>query len=415
MKRLLEGARLLDPLHGIDRVGSVLVEDGRILALDPGTVEAEHVDLSGRVLAPGFVDLAANLRDPGRDWLEGLQNGAAAAAAGGFTTVVLSPDVDPVTDEPTRVAALVERAASAPVELAVAGAVTVGLGGRDLAEVGLMAEAGAVAYSDGAHALDDVLVLRHALLYLRPLGLPVLLRAGEPTLEAAGAMHDGEIATRIGLRGIPAGAEELAIARIAALAHDAGCSVHLTGVTTARGVAMVRHQQAIGAPVTASTIALHTLLTDAAVRDSIYDSATRVVPPLRTESDRLSVVEALSDGTLVAATSWHEPLCRVEKELEFELCEPGATGLETALSSLVEGTGDLATAIRALTGGATVLGREHGLVEGAPADLVVLQPDARWTVGELVTRGTNTPLRGRELPVVVEATLKAGVVVHGAL
>ena len=415
MKRLLEGARLLDPHRGIDRVGSLLVEDGVIAALDPGSCDSERIDLAGRVIAPGFVDLAANLRDPGRDWLEGLANGAAAAAAGGFTTVLLSPDVDPVTDEPTRVAALVERTEGLPVELAVAGAVTVGLGGEDLAEVGLMAEAGAVAYSDGAHAHADVLVLRHALLYLRPLGLPVLLRAGEPTLEAAGAMHDGEVATRIGLRGIPAGAEELAIARIAALAHDAGCPVHITGITTARGVAMLRHQQSVGAPVTASTTALHTLLTDAAVMDSVYDPSTRVVPPLRPEADRQAVIEALADGTLVAAASWHEPLCRVEKELEFEICEPGASGLETALSALVEGTGSLDTAVRALTGGAAVLGREHGLVVGAPADLVVLRPDARWTVAELVTRGTNSPLLGRELPVVVQATVKGGTTVHGTL
>ncbi len=417
MKRLLEGARLLDPIGGVDRVGDLLIEHGRVAAIDPGPVDAQRVDLSGHVVTPGFFDLSANLRDPGRTWLEGLEAGAAAAAAGGFTTVLLNPAVDPVTDDPSRVRELLERSTGLPVELAVAGAITVGLAGRDLAEVGRMAEAGACAFSDGGRVHDDALVLRHALLYLRPLGRPVLVRGGDPTLEAAGVMHDGEVATRIGLRGIPVAGEELAIARLGALANDTGCSVHVTGVTTARGVAMLRHVRAQGAPVSASTIALHTLLTDQAVCDTVYDSATRLVPPLRSASDRAALVAALEDGSLCAAASWHEPLSRVEKELEFELAEPGAIGLETALSALVAGTGRLETAVRALTGGAQVLRREHGLAPGCSADLAVLDPEAEWTVGEvpLASRSSNTPLWGRSLPVVVRATLHRGEVVHGAL
>lgn len=416
MRMLLEGGRLLCPETGLDRLGDLLIEDGVIAAIDPsGELDAARVDCAGRVVAPALVDLDAELCDPGRTWLEDLETGAAAAAAGGFTAVLMSPHTDPVLHDAAGVRELRSRVeAGSPIALLVAGALTMDLAGERLAEVGLMLEAGAAALSDAGRATADSLLLRHAMLYAGRFGRPILLRPGEPGLEG-GAMHEGAVSNRIGLRGVPAAAEAIGVARLCELARDTGAPVHLAGVTTAAGVAQLRLARGAGAPVTASVSALHTLLTDEAVADSGYHPHARLCPPLRSEVDRQAVVDAVRDGTIDAVTSAHRPRNRVTKELEFALAEPGAVGLETALSAAVEGLGDLALALRALSAGpARVLGMRRQIAVGADAELVILDASARASVApeRFSSKCRNTPLAGRELPVVIAQTLHRGRAVY---
>jgi len=419
MTLLLEGGRLLCPETGLDRIADLLIVEGRIDAIGPaeaaGLEGIERVDCAGFVVTPSLVDLSAELCDPGRTWLEDLETGSAAAAAGGFTTVLMSPRTDPVVQDAATVRDLVQRArATSAIDLRVAGALTVDLAGEQLAEVGLMIEAGAAALSDGGRVISSSMVARHAMLYAARLGRPLLLRPGEPILEG-GVMHEGVVSTLIGMRGIPASAEVIGVARLTALALETGAPVHLTDVTTAQGVALLRHARAQGAPVTASVSAHHVLLTDEAVADSGYDTNTRLSPPLRSQADRQAVIEALGDGTIDAVHSAHAPRNRVGKEREFALASPGAVGLETALSATVEGVGDLALALSVLSARpARVLGLERRIAVGSPAELVILDPSARSQTApeRFFSKCRNTPLAGRELPVVVQGTLSEGRLVY---
>ena len=421
MKLLLEGGRVLCPGSGEDRQADVLVEDGRIAAVggfDSNGVDAERLDCSGQVVTPALVDLEANFCDPGMPWREDLVSGSASAAAGGFTTVLVSPATDPVLDEPATVRDLLDRAAKeATIEVRVAGALTVGLEGKEVAEVGLLVEAGASALSNAGVFIENTAVLRYMILYARGFGCPILLRAGDLWLEAEGVMHEGEVSARIGLRGTPDASEEIGVARLAALSRVTGTAIHITGVTTAKGVDQLRIAQEAGVEVSASTSAHHLLLSDMAVLESGYDSSTRLSPPLRSEGDRLALVQAVKDGIVGSVTSQHEPWTRVEKELEFERAQPGAVGLETALSAAVEALGGLEPALAALSRRpGEFLGLDRRLAPGAPAEIVVLDPGAIWSVeaAGLASRCGNTPLLGRELPVRVSTTIHKGRRVHTA-
>ena len=413
----LEGGRVLCPVTGRNERADVLLRDGLIQAVGAGLGPAdESLDCEGAVVCPALVDLDAELCDPGVTWRETLVTGSRAAAAGGFTTVLASPATSPAVDDAAIVRELAARAErEACIEIRVAGGLTEGLKGEELAELGLMAEAGAVAFSNGDRLVPDSLVLRNALLYARPFGLPVLLRAGERELESVASMHEGPTSLLAGLRGLPAAAEELAVARLISLARYTGCHVHVLGVTTALALAWLRRARQEGVPITGTTIALHTLLVDEAVLESGYDPNTRLLPPLREETDRKAVLDALRDGTLLGATSGHRPRTLVDKELEFAHAVPGAVGLETALGCVLAGSGDLSVAIRALsTGPARLLGLDRRVAEGAPAELVVVQPDQNWTVdpARMHSKCGNTPLTGRRLPGLVRATLHRGAVVH---
>jgi dihydroorotase len=230
-------------------------------------------------------------------------------------------------------------------------------------------------------------------------------------------MHEGEISARIGLRGIPDASEEIGVTRLAALSRVTGAPLHISGVTTARGVEMLRVAQEAGVAVSASTSAHHLLLSDVAVLESGYDSSTRLSPPLRSEKDRQALVQAVKDGIVGSVTSQHEPWTRVEKELEFERAQPGAVGLETALSATALALGGLAPALTALsTQPAAFLGLDRRLAPGMPAEIVVLDPDGKWCVepSEMASRCGNTPLVGRELPVRVLTTIHKGRPVHHA-
>lgn len=413
----LKGGRLLCTSTGVDRMGDLWVHQGRIRLSAPEGVQAQVIDCTGQVVTPALVDLDARLCDPGYTWRESLSTGGEAALRGGFTCVVANPETDPVTDDPSFVREVIARAGlESKVEIKVAAALTKGLKGEMLSELGLMAEAGASLFSNADHLVSDSLVLRNALLYARPLGLPVMLRAGDAELESVAVMNEGANSALAGLRGIPAAAEEFGIARLIALARYTGTHVHVLGVSTKLALAQLKAGLASGAPISGSTTALHCLLNDAEVLASGYDTDTRLMPPLRTEEDRLALLEALADGTLLGVSSAHAPLTRVDKELEFAYATPGAIGLETALSSLLSCL-PLEHALRALSAGpAKLLGIERSLRDGAPAELLVLDPQATWTVDPTLfaSKSANTPLAGRQLTGVLSAVIHKGERLHPA-
>jgi len=415
---LLKGARVLCPTSGLDEVIDVRVTDGCIAAVGTGVGEAgdREIDCTGLVLCPGFVDLVSDLGEPGMTWREDLQSGSEAAAAGGFVTVLASPRTDPVIDNPALVQEVrrrAERVTGARVE--VVGALTQGCGGVNLAEIGLMVEAGAVALSDGGETIADTRILRRALEYSRNFHVPVFLRPADPSLEVGGLMHEGAVSIQIGLRGIPAESEEIGVARAIAMARRSGARVHLSHVTTARAIAAVAAAKAEGLPVTATVPARHLVLTDQDVMDGVYDTSTKVMPPLRPASDQKAACAALKDGTLDGICADHRPWSRVEKELEFAHARSGAMGLETALAATLGGLGgDVAAPVRAMsTGPAHVLGRTPCIAVGEPADLAIFSTEVGIVAGPWRSKGTNEPLEGRSLPGRVVCTVVAGRVVFG--
>lgn len=410
---VLRGGRVLCPASGTDQVLDLRIVDGRVVErgahLEAG--DARVIDCAGRAVLPGFVDLVADLADPGATWREDLRTGSQGAAAGGFTTVLASPATEPVIDSGAVAAGAVQATRGLPgARVLRAGAVSLGLKGQELAEMGTMLEEGCVALSDGGLAMGDAAVLRNALEYARPFGAPVLLRPALPSLETRGCMHEGKVSLEIGLRGIPAASEEVGLELILALVRLTGSRVHCSHLTTARSVALLRQAQDEGLPVTGSAPARSLLLTDAWVRDHGYDPAGRLLPPLRPEADRLALLAAVRDG-VIGLCSDHQPWTRVDKELEFERATPGATGLETAFSAALTALdGDLPAVVSALSvAPAAVLGRLARLAEGDVADLVVVDPDATWTVGPpRWSRSDNEPLRGRSLRGRVHLTLVDG-------
>jgi len=414
---ILRGGRVVCPATDTDSIMDIVIHDGRIVALGDTQVEGRVVECTGFVVSPGFIDLGAELGDPGYLWREDLTTGSEAGAAGGFTTIVASPKTDPVVDTPVAVTELSVRAASVSgARILISGAVTKGLKGEQLSELGLMIEAGAVALSDGRKTMMHTGLLRRALDYARPFGAPVMMRPGDTDLEGSGVMHEGEVSLQIGLRGIPSAAEEIGVARLISLASLTGCSVHLSQVTTAGAVRQIRAAKAAGVPVTGAVPARHLVLTDRAVDDSVYDTATRLLPPLRSESDRLACVEGVKDGTLDCITADHVPLTRIEKELEYMHAKPGAMGLETALGATLKGLGgDLSATIQAMAvGPATVLGREAVIEVGAVADLAVFAPIAESEVGApFRSKGLNEPLSGRRLPGCIQLTVRDGCIIYG--
>jgi len=416
---LLRGGRVVCPATGTDGTLDVRVADGVVSEIGAGLdgQGAREIDCSGGILAPGWTDLGTELCDPGLTYREDLSTGSEAGAAGGFTTLVASPATDPVVDTPAVAADVVARAKMVSgASVLQSGALTLGLSGAELSEVGLMVEAGCVALSDGRVAMADSEVLLRVLQYVRPFDVPILLRPGEPALERGGVMHEGSASMHAGLRGIPGAGEELGIARIIALVRATGTRVHLTQVTTAVGVAQVRVAKAEGLPLTAAVPARHLLLTDAEVGASVYDTATRLLPPLRSESDRLACVDGIKDGTLDAITADHVPWTRVDKELEYMHARKGANGLETALGAAWAALdGDAAALVRAMAiGPAAVFGRCAQIAVGSAADLVVFQPGREWTPSApFRSRGGYDPLCGRTLPAAVAMTMVGGRIVFG--
>lgn len=420
---LITNARLLDPASGLDGPGAVLVREGVIADLGAGLAApegAQALDARGACLAPGLVDLRANLGEPGAEHRETIASAAAAAAAGGITTLCVLPDTDPPLDDPALLSFMIRRGeATGSVALLPYGAATAGCAGRDLAEFGLLREAGAIAFTDGARAIGNARTMRIALSYAAAFGTFIVQHPEEPTLAANGAATEGELATRLGLPAIPAVAEALMVARDIALARITGGHVHFAHVSTGAALDLIRAAKAQGLRVTADTAPPYFDLNETAIGD--YRTYAKLSPPLRTEADRQAVVAALADGTIDAIASDHQPRDADDKRLPFAQAEAGGAGLATLLGvtlARVHG-GDLPMlgALALLTcRPAALLGLPVGrLARGAPADLVLFHPERGWKVeaGSLPGKAQNSPFDGRALEGRVLGTWKAGRRVFG--
>jgi dihydroorotase len=423
MKRtLLRGGRLVDPASGHDGVADVLLDGAVVAEVGPGleAAGAKEVDCGGLVVCPGFVDLHVHLREPGREDAETIETGSRAAALGGFTAVCPMPNTDPVADN----AGVVEMVAARGREVGLVdvfpvGAVTIGRRGAELAELGAMARGAAAVdcFSDDGNPIREARLLRLALEYARAFDAVIADHAEDASLTDGAQMHEGEVSAMLGLAGWPAAAEEMVVARDLLLAELTGGRLHLCHLSTGGAVELVRAAKARGVRVTAEAAPHHFTLTDDAVRS--YDPVFKVNPPLREKADVEAVRQGLADGTIDAIATDHAPHAREDKEVEWPAAPPGMLGLETALGlTLTELVGlgylELPAAVERLTGGPARCRRlpGHGgpVTPGAPANLTVLDPAARWTVdrAKLASRARNTPFHGRELTGRVVHTLLRG-------
>ncbi len=408
---LLLGGRVVDPAAGLDQTADVLVAGGQVAAVGTGLDRggAEVVDCDGLVVCPGFVDLHVHLREPGREDAETIESGSRAAALGGFTAVCPMPNTDPVADN----AGVVEMVAARGREVGLVdvfpvGAVTLGQRGVELAELGAMARSAAAVdcFSDDGRPIPTARLLRLALEYARAFGAVIADHAEDASLTDGAQMHEGEVSAMLGLRGWPAAAEEMVVARDLLLAELTGGRLHLCHLSSGGSVELVRAAKARGVRVTAEAAPHHFTLTDEAARG--FDPVFKVNPPLREKADVEAVRQGLADGTLDAVATDHAPHAREDKEVEWAAAPPGMLGLETALglvlTELVEpGWLSLAQAVERLTTGPARCRRlpGHGgpLEAGTPANLTAFDPAARWTVdgAALASRARNTPYHGREL------------------
>ncbi len=420
---LVRDARLLNPGSALDTRGDLLVVDGVIADVGAGLEQpegAEVLDADGLCLAPGLVDLRAALGEPGAEHRETIGSAAQAAAAGGITTLCALPDTAPALDDPALVQFVLRRGEETGcVALLPYGAATKGCAGKEIAEYGLLREAGAVAFTDGARAVGSARVMRLALSYARAFGSFVVQHPEEPGLAAGGAATEGELATRLGLPGIPAAAEAMLVARDIALARITGGHVHFAHVSTAAALDLIRAAKAEGLAVTCDTAPPYFDLNETAIGD--WRSYAKLSPPLRPEADRLAVVAALADGTIDAVASDHQPRDADDKRLPFVQAEAGGAGLATllgvTLARVHAGDLPLLQALDLLTARpAKLLGLPVGrLAKGAPADLILFDPERAWQVkaGQLPGKAQNSPFDGRALEGRVAGTWKNGRRVFG--
>jgi dihydroorotase len=412
----IKGGRVIDPASGRDAVGDVYVADGKIVE----KAKAEKtIDAKGLIVCPGFIDLAVRLREPGHEYKATLESEMAAAAAGGVTSLACQPDTDPPLDEPGLVDMLRRRAkALSRARVYPVGALTVKLKGEFLTEMGLLSEAGCVAFSQANAPLADNQILWRALQYAATFGYPVWLRAEDAALARDGVAHDGEVATRLGLPGIPAFAETIALATILELVRATGARVHLCRLSTAGAVEMMRAAKREGLPVTCDAGIHHVHLSDMDI--GYFDANCRLEPPLRSARDRDALSRGLAEGVVDCLVSDHTPVDEDDKHLPFAEAVPGATGLELLLPLALkwgESAGlPLAAALARITSEpARILGVGSGrLTPGAPADIALFDPRAPLHVvpGALKSQGSNTPFLGHELTGRVRYTVLAGNVVY---
>jgi dihydroorotase len=407
MKILIRGGRVIDPASGFDHVADVCVAAGKVVSIgrEPADFAAQRViEASGLVVAPGLVDLAARLREPGLEHKATLESEMHAAAAGGVTALACPPDTDPPLDEPGLVEMLKFRARNLPgPRVYPIGALTPGLLGAGITEMSELTEAGCVAFSQADAVLTDTQVLMRAMQYAATFGYPLWLRPQDPHLSRNGIAHEGAMASTLGLVGIPVVAETLAIGAILQLMRATAARVHLCRLSSAAGLELVRAGKAEGLPLTCDVAAHHLHLTDTEL--ARFDAQSHVIPPLRSEADRLALAQGLADGSVDAVCSDHAPHDDEAKEVPFGESEPGASGVELLLPLTLAWAAaadvGLPAALAAVTSRpAAVLGLGLGrLVEGAPADLCIFDAQARWTVTResMRSQGRNSPFLGREL------------------
>ena len=447
---LLRGGHIIDPATGLDRAGDLLAVDGRIAAVgSPDEVRSalealnlqgytlQTIDLHpGLIVSPGFVDLHVHLREPGYEEKETIQTGAQAAARGGFTTICCMPNTKPVLDTQATLEFVARAAQNAPARVHPIAAITKGEKGAELSEMAELAEAGAVAFSDDGRPVSNSKLMRSAFEYASMLNRPLVEHCEDEELVGGGVMNEGPIATRLGLKGWPAVAEEVMLARDLALVRVTGGRYHAAHISTAGSVELIRRAKAEGLPVSAEVTPHHLLLTDEWVAgrraglltayDSIegqpYDTATKVNPPLRAQRDADALLEGLLDGTIDAIATDHAPHTVVDKSCEYGDAAFGISGLETALGALLAlvhaNKLPLATLLSALTTRpAKLFALEAGTLHpGALADVTIFDPEEQWVVDpqRFASKGKNTPLAGLTLKGRVYCTILGGTIVYQA-
>ncbi len=419
-RRAFVNARLVDPASGLEGSGGVLIEGGRIVASGPqvtarATRAEEVIDCRGRLLFPGLVDMRVFTGEPGNEHRETLKSASAAAAAGGVTTMIVMPDTDPVVDEPALVDFILRRARdTAVVRIAPMAAITRGLRGEAMSEAGLLAEAGAVALTDGRRCVASPRVLRRAMAYARDFGLLIVQHVEDHDLAAGGVMNEGELCARLGLPGIPRQAEVIALERDIRLVELSGARYHAAQISCAESLQVVRRAKAAGLPVTCGVSINHLTLNENDI--GAWRTFFKLSPPLRREEDRAALAAGVAEGVIDVIVSAHDPQSADTKRLPFAEAEAGAIGLETLFSAALSlhhaGEIPLPRLIEAMsTTPARLLGLEGGsLAPGQPADFAIADPDESWTVTPeaLRSRSKNTPFEDRVFTGRVVHTVVAG-------
>lgn len=407
MTVLLKGGRVMNPAEDFDEIADVLMEDGKIkeIAKDIAAGDADVYDVSGKLVTPGLIDLHVHFREPGQEAKEDFESGSKAAVAGGFTTVAAMPNTKPVVDSAALVRSLKKRAEDvARCHVEIIGAVTKGQEGKELAELGDMIEAGAVAFSDDGHFDPSAKVLLNAYDYLHPFDKVIINHEEETSLVEDGVMNEGHRSAMLGMKGRPTVAEDIAVARDVLLAEYAGARVHVAHMSSARAVDIVRQAKKRGVRVTAEVTPQHLTLTDECV--DLYDSSTKINPPLRSKQDCDALLAGLKDGTIDAIVTDHSPHAQEEKDREYMYAPSGFPGLETSLGIMLTdlyqaGKLDLKTIVSKMTWEpAKVLQLSAGTLNvGSPADVTVIDLNQEWTVEaqKFYTKGSHSPFVGRKL------------------
>jgi dihydroorotase len=405
MSIVIRNGRVIDPASQTDRIADVLIADGRIVGVAENLAApaGEVFDATGLVVAPGFIDMHVHLREPGFEHAETIESGARAAAAGGFTSVCAMPNTKPVNDSATVTSYIVERARRlAPVNVFPIGAITKGSAGEELAAIGAMKAAGAVAISDDGLPVMSARVMRRAMEFARSYDLPIIQHCEDLNLSAGGDMHEGARSVRWGLRGIPAASEDVMVARDLVLAQLTGARYHVAHISTHNAVAMVDYARRHGLPVTCEATPHHFSLADEDM--AAYDSDYKMKPPLRSVADRAALVEGIAAGAVTAIATDHAPHPGSEKMQEFERCPFGIIGLETALGLALDrlvhsGRITLARLVELFTiGPESILRLGRGtLAPGAPADVTIFSTEMSWTydVNLSFSRSRNSPFHGK--------------------
>ncbi len=423
MSILLKGGRIVDPSRKTEGETDLLIENGKIvrtgkeLLKKDSLSDAEVIDLNGKLIVPGLIDMHTHLREPGFEYKETIASGSEAAVTGGFTSIACMPNTDPVNDSRSVTEFILRKAAECGVaNVYPIAAISMKSEGTTLTEFWDLKEAGAVGFSDDGKPVMNAALMRRTLEYASSLDMPVIVHCEDRNLSSGGVMHEGAVATEIGLTGIPAAAEEVMVARDLILAEFTGASVHIAHVSTAGAVRLIREAKARGVRVTAETAPHYFSLTDEAVRG--YDTNAKVYPPLRSAEDVAAVREGLRDGTLDVIASDHAPHARTDKEVEFDYAASGLTGLETSLALSLQLVADGILSLSGLVEKMTlhpagILRIPKGtLAIGADADVTVIDPELAWTIDRRLfrSRGKNSPFHGLMLKGKTILTIVGGVV-----
>jgi dihydroorotase len=417
---LITGGRVLDPASGTDTISDVLIDGDRIARVGSGisAPDAEIINATGSIVAPGFIDLHCHLREPGQEISETIETGTRAAVAGGFTAVCCMPNTQPVNDNAAVTRSIVDRAATAAhARVWPIGAASVGSKGEALAEIAGMQDAGIVAVSDDGRPIATAKLMRQVMEYCGSLGLPVIDHCEDISLAAGGVMREGPRSIRLGLKGIPAASESICVGRDVEVAAITGARLHIAHLSTRASLDYVRAAKSKGLSVTCEVTPHHLTLID---EDVVYDTAYKMNPPLASRDDRDALLDGLADGTVDAIATDHAPHHPASKDVEFDRAPFGITGFETAialaLSELVHTNRiSLARLVELFTAGpARVLGVERKLAAKSPADVTIFSPEHKWTfrAADSASRSRNTPFDAREFRGAPMATIVAGRIVY---